>query len=86
MRPFSTFEQEDFTRSLVFPAWLSASLLHIDAHGLHHMYPFVPGYRLRSIDYEPDNRIDGWTWVRRVRAMRGEAFLFQNRLQTGVHV
>jgi len=83
VRPFPMLEQEVFTRTLVFPAWLSASWLHIDAHGLHHMYPFVPGYRLREIAYEPQNRIDGWTWVRRVRAMRGEVFLFQNRLRTG---
>jgi omega-6 fatty acid desaturase (delta-12 desaturase) len=43
VRPFPTIEQEVFTRSLVFPRWLSALLLHIDALELHHMYPFVPG-------------------------------------------
>ena len=83
VRPFPTIEQEVFTRSLVFPAWLSAVLLHIDAHELHHMYPFVPGYRLGGIAYETENEIDVWTWIRRARAMPGEIFLFHNRLETG---
>jgi fatty acid desaturase len=83
VRPFPTVEQEVFTRSLVFPAWLSAVLLHIDAHELHHMYPFVPGYRLGGIAYETENEIDVWTWIRRARAMPGEIFLFHNRLETG---
>ena len=83
VRPFPTVEQEVFTRSLVFPPWLSAMLLHIDAHELHHMYPFVPGYRLGAIAYETENEIGVWTWIRRARAMPGEIFLFHNRLETG---
>jgi fatty acid desaturase len=83
VRPFPTVEQEVFTRSLVFPRWLSAVLLHIDAHELHHMYPFVPGYRLGGIQYETENEIGVWTWIRRARAMPGEIFLFHNRLETG---
>jgi len=86
VRPFPTVEQEVFTRSLVFPRWLSALLLHIDAHELHHMYPFVPGYRLGSIAYETENEIGVWTWVRRARAMPGELFLFHNRLETGADI
>lgn len=86
VRPFPTVEQEVFTRSLVLPAWMSNLLLHIDAHELHHMYPFVPGYRLSAIRYETENEIDWWTWVRRARAMRGEVFLFQNRLETGADI
>jgi fatty acid desaturase len=86
VRPFPTVEQEVFTRSLVFPRWLSALLLHIDAHELHHMYPFVPGYRLSGIAYETENEIDWWTWTRRARAMPGELFLFHNRLETGADI
>jgi acyl-lipid omega-6 desaturase (Delta-12 desaturase) len=86
VRPFPTMEQEVFTRSLVFPRWLSAMLLHIDAHELHHMYPFVPGYRLGSIVYDTENEIGAWIWVRRARAMPGELFLFHNRLETGADI
>ena len=86
VRPFPTIEQEVFTRSLVFPRWLAALTLHIDAHELHHMYPFVPGYRLGAIDYETENTIGWWTWIRRARALPGEVFLFQNRLETGADI
>ena len=86
VRPFPTIEQEVFTRSLVFPRWLSALLLHIDAHELHHMYPFVPGYRLDAIPYDTENEIDVVTWTRRSRALPGEVFLFQNRLESGADV
>ena len=86
VRPFPTIEQEVFTRSLVFPRWLSALLLHIDAHELHHMYPFVPGYRLGGVAYETENEIGVWTWIRGARAMPGELFLFHNRLETGADI
>lgn len=86
VRPFPAVEQEVFTRSLVFPAWLGRALLHIDAHELHHMYPFVPGYRLTGIPYDPGNEFNWWTWVRRARQLRGEVFLFQNRLETGADI
>jgi omega-6 fatty acid desaturase (delta-12 desaturase) len=86
VRPFPTVEQEVFSRSLVFPPWLSALLLHIDAHELHHMYPFVPGYRLGGVAYHTDNEIGAWTWIRRARAMPGELFLFHNRLETGADI
>ncbi|MEP6733397.1 MAG: fatty acid desaturase [bacterium] len=86
VRPFPAIEQEVFTRSLVFPHWLSVLLLHIDAHELHHMYPFVPGYKLGAISYETENEIECWTWIRRARALPGEVFLFQNRLETGADI
>jgi acyl-lipid omega-6 desaturase (Delta-12 desaturase) len=86
VRPFPTIEQEVFTRSLVLPRWLSAMLLHIDAHELHHMYPYVPGYRLGEVRYETENEIGLWAWIRGARALRGELFLFHNRLETGADI
>lgn len=86
VRPFPTVEQEVFTRSLIFPRWLSALLLHIDAHELHHMYPYVPGYRLGEVQYATENEIGLWAWIRGARAMPGELFLFHNRLETGADI
>jgi omega-6 fatty acid desaturase (delta-12 desaturase) len=86
VRPFPAFKQEIFTRSLVFPKWLSALLLHIDAHELHHMYPFVPGYRLRGIRYDTQNQINWRTWIRCAHALPGETLIFHNRLETGVDI
>jgi fatty acid desaturase len=84
--PFPALEQEVFTRSLVIPSWLSKMLLHIDAHELHHMYPAVPGYRLRKIPYDTCNEIDWKVWVKGARAVPGETLMFHNRTETGVNI
>jgi omega-6 fatty acid desaturase (delta-12 desaturase) len=84
--PFPALEQDVFTRSLILPSWISAMLLHIDAHELHHMYPFVPGYRLRAIRFDTPNEIDWWRWVRCARALPGEKLMFHNRIETGANI
>jgi omega-6 fatty acid desaturase (delta-12 desaturase) len=84
--PHAAIEQEQFTRSLRFPGWLSGLLLHFDAHELHHMYPFVPGHRLAEIPYSPANEVTCWRWIRAARAVPGEVLLFQNRTQSGYDV
>jgi len=86
VQPFAAVEQEAFTRSLRLPAWLSTLLLHFDSHELHHMYPFVPGYRLGRVRYEPAHEVDWWTWMRASRRVAGEVLLFQNRAETGWEV
>jgi len=87
VRPYPTVEQEIFTRSLRFPSWFSVGvLLNLDAHELHHMYPFVPGYALRRIEYTPTNEVSWWQWVRRAKALPGEVFLFQNRTESGFDI
>jgi omega-6 fatty acid desaturase (delta-12 desaturase) len=83
VRPFPAIEQEAFTRSLRLPAWLSTLLLHFDAHELHHMYPFVPGYCLGRVEYIPHNEVGCWQWVRAAKRVPGEVFLFQNRTTSG---
>jgi len=87
VRPYPALQQEIFTRSLRFPSWFSTFiLLNFDAHELHHMYPFVPGYRLRGINYTPENEIGWWRWIREAKRLPGEVFLFQNRKQSGVAI
>ena len=83
VRPFPAIEQEEFSRSLRLPAWLSLLLLHFDAHELHHMYPFVPGYRLHGVAYTPQNEVGYWGWIRAAKRVPGEVFLFQNRTESG---
>jgi acyl-lipid omega-6 desaturase (Delta-12 desaturase) len=83
VRPFPAVEQEPFTRSLRLPAAASSFVLHFDAHELHHMYPFVPGYHLRWIPYAPENEIGWLQWVLRAKRLPGDVLLFQNRLQSG---
>lgn len=83
VRPFPAIEQEGFTRSLRLPPWLSTLLLHFDAHELHHMYPFVPGYRLGGVAYTPLNEVGCWRWILAAKRVPGEVFLFQNRTTSG---
>jgi acyl-lipid omega-6 desaturase (Delta-12 desaturase) len=84
--PVPAVGQEVFTRSLRLPTWASTLLLHLDAHELHHMYPFVPGYHLRRIPYQPSHEIGWWEWVRISKRLRGVTLLFQNRHDTGVGI
>lgn len=84
--PFPALEQEPFTRSLRLPRAASAFVLNFDAHELHHMYPFVPGYHLHRIAYVPGNEIGWRQWVRGAKQMRGDVLLFQNRRESGYHL
>jgi len=86
VKPFPAVEQEPFTRSLRLPNLASAFVLHFDAHELHHMYPFVPGYYLRRIPYSPENEIGWWHWISHAKRIPGDVLLFQNRLETGFDV
>ncbi len=84
--PYRACAQGRFTRSLRLPAWLSRMLLHLDAHEIHHLYPAVPGYRLREIPHPSRNEV-GWAqWVPAARAVPGEVFLFQNRNLSGLDI
>lgn len=84
--PHSAMDQERYTRSLRLPSWASRIALHFDAHELHHMYPFVPGYRLNEIDYTPANEVRWSQWIGAARAIPGDILLFQNRDESGFDV
>lgn len=84
VKPFPPLEQEVYTRSLRFPAWISSVILmHFDAHELHHMYVRVPGYNLRKIPYTTRNEVNWWEWIKGSKRLSGVSFLFCNREQTG---
>jgi acyl-lipid omega-6 desaturase (Delta-12 desaturase) len=83
VKPVPSIAQEVFSRSLRLPAWASTLLLHFDAHELHHMYPFVPGYHLRQIPYTPAHEVSWWDWLRLSKRVDGVVLLFQNRHDTG---
>lgn len=84
--PIRALDQERFTRSMRLPAALSVLALRFDAHELHHMYPFVPGYRLGAIPYVPANEVSWWRWIPAARAIPGEVLLFQNRHESGLDI
>lgn len=84
VRPWTAEQQEEYTRSLVFPRWFAQwVLVNLDAHELHHAHPRVPGYYLSELSRPTRNAMPWWLWVWRARRIRGEVLLFQNRDQTG---
>jgi fatty acid desaturase len=83
VRPHRALEQEVFTRSMRLPGWLSRLTLQFDAHELHHMYPFVPGYLLHRVPYTPVNEVSWRRWIPAARSMPGEVLFFQNRDGSG---
>ena len=87
VKPIPAPEQAPYTRSLLFAPWLSIGILSgFDAHELHHVYPFVPGPRLREIPWTPPNEAPGWAWTRAAKAVPADVFLFQNRNTSGLSI
>jgi omega-6 fatty acid desaturase (delta-12 desaturase) len=87
VKPIPAPEQAPYTRSLLFSPWLSKGILSgFDAHELHHVYPYVPGPRLREIPWIPPNEVSGWAWTRAVKAVPADVFLFQNRDTSGLSI
>ena len=84
--PIRAIDQEVFTRSMRLPAAMSWLALRFDAHELHHMYPFVPGYRLDQVPYATANEVSWRQWVPAARAIPGEILLFQNRSESGIDI
>lgn len=80
-------DQEEYTRSLRVPSWIAAGVLfHFDAHELHHMYPWLPGYALRKVPYATKNEMRLWPWLRAVKRMSAEDFMLKSRHETGEDV
>jgi fatty acid desaturase len=84
VRPYPAIEQAPFTRSLKLPRVASVLMLNFDAHELHHMFPFVPGYYLDRVPYTPPNSVGVWQWIAGAKRLKAEVLLFDNRLGTGL--
>jgi len=83
VQPHSSRLQEKFTRTLIFPNWISRwILMSFDLHGKHHMYVNTPGYLLNGISHKTENQYAGFSWIREARKIPGEVFLFKNRNQS----
>lgn len=85
VRPHPPAEQGIYTRSLVFPRWISTLvLLHFDAHELHHRHPGVPGYRLHHLHDPTPNARPAWRWIRDAKRIPASVIMFQNRDTSGL--
>ena len=80
-------EQDEFTRTLVFPKWVSRFiLLHFDAHIVHHLLPNLPCYRLGEVELHSKNKIKWFLWLRMAKKMPAHQLLFLNSRETGIQI
>jgi fatty acid desaturase len=65
-------EQDQYTRSLVFPDWMSKYFfLGFNNHIVHHLIPTMPGYFLTDIKLANANDEHWWSWLKKAKATKG---------------
>lgn len=87
VNPFSVKEQDQYTRTLIFPTWVSKYiLLGFDKHTLHHIIPRLPCYHLNSVDYTFSGSIPWHKWLVIAKQTPAETLLFSNNNNTGLNI
>lgn len=87
VRPMKTAEQDVFTRSVLFPPWISKWIfLGFDLHGLHHVYPQIPGYRLHRFNQMVGTTTSLGVWIKSAKRVPAHVLIFQNRDQSGIEI
>lgn len=62
---FHMRDQDDFTRSLIFPKWARKYFFFgFNNHGVHHLYPTLPCYHLVELEYQGKNDIHWYEWLK----------------------
>jgi fatty acid desaturase len=74
-------DQDEYTRSLVFPKFIEKIiLLGFNKHTLHHLIPTLPGYHLVDMDYVPEDAENWLTWLSMVKKTNGTELLYSENL------
>lgn len=80
VRPLDLSAQDDFARTLLFPAWIQRSVfLNFNLHGLHHVHPRVPHYRAHELTFEARHACAGLTWLWEAKRRPASELLFGAR-------
>jgi acyl-lipid omega-6 desaturase (Delta-12 desaturase) len=78
VKPLAYADQVQYSRSLLFPAWIARFvLLNFNYHEAHHAHPGVPCYRLSHEAFAGGNSYPAWAWIKRVKSMPGVDFIFR---------
>lgn len=74
-------DQDEFTRSLVFPEWVTRFfLLSFNNHIVHHIFPTMPGYNLYKVEEHFPNEEKWDDWLLEAKKTSAVDLLFsQNR-------
>lgn len=79
VKPLKYADQLEFSRSLIFPDWMSEYLLfNFNYHELHHAYPGLPCYHLDKFQERTPNSYYFLPWLRRVKKIDGVDFIFRS--------
>jgi len=69
---FQFREQDQYTRSLIFPQWMSQYIfLGFNNHIVHHLIPTMPGYYLSEIKVGNTNDENWLVWLKRAKSTKG---------------
>lgn len=75
--PLKYKDQAIYSRSLIFsPAISKYILFNFNHHEAHHSYPGLPCYFLPNIKVETKNAYPFIPWLKKVKSMPGEQFIF----------
>ncbi|CAN5430980.1 hypothetical protein BH10BDE1_BH10BDE1_05080 [soil metagenome] len=78
-------EQDQYTRALVFPRWVSRYLtLSFENHIGHHFFPWIPSYELYKVETKTGGEVPAFQWIKAARKVRGDVLIFEDRDQTGL--
>lgn len=85
--PFGVKDQDQFTRTLLFPKWISRYiLLSFDKHALHHVVPRLACYHLKDIHHEFPNSMNWLEWLIKAKKTPAHTLLFSNNSKTGLNI
>ncbi len=80
-------EQDQYTRALVFPEWISRYLtLSFENHIAHHFFPWIPSYYLYKVKTNTGGEVAGFEWICSARKIPGDVLVFQDRNGTGLKI
>ncbi len=78
---FQFREQDQYTRSLKFPLWMSKYIfLGFNNHIVHHLIPTMPGYYLAEINLENANDEAWLDWLKKAKSINGFELLLSEDL------
>lgn len=77
--PIPFKDQDEFTRSLIFPKWVTKYiLLSFNNHIVHHIFPTIPGYNLYRVKESFPNEEYWMDWLIQAKKISAVDLLFSS--------
>ncbi len=78
VNPLKFKDQAKYSRSLIFPSFVSEFILfNFNFHENHHIYPGLPCYHLNKLSEQHTNSFPFLPWLKKVKSMDGVSFIFR---------